>query len=894
MDEIQNVQKDSYLVIDGNSILNRAYYGIMARMTGENNEPTNAVYGFLNIYYMILEKFNPKYITVTFDLKAPTFRHKMYDGYKAQRKPMPEDLKMQMPLIKEVLRAMNVHIIEKEGFEADDIIGTVSALNEEKDIFTYILTGDRDSFQLISSKTNIIMPHSKSGKTTYEIVDEEALMQKYGITPNEVVEVKALMGDASDNIPGVPGIGEKTGYSLIQKYHSIDYIYENFENVELKPKQRENIGNNKELAYLSKTLAKIDRTVPLNEDYLNNAILEDVNLKELFEVFTRLKFSKFAKRYDFSTIDKSYPKPKVYDFTADVTYILSNDNIQDIFEKDVYFYLDLEKQNICFYIKENNRIYVLEDIHSSLAKDILKRFAVSKNNKYGYKIKDFLNVLLREENISAYDIVGFIYDIDLAYYLISDENKGESLEYIAKELLDVEITENTESQISLFDVIDEKIEKEKNEKLYIKIMKSIYYLVESTKEKLKEENQEELFNNIEMPLCLVLADMETNGIYIDLDMLNAFDKEITEEITILENNIHSLAGEDFNINSSIQLGKILFEKLNIPYVKKGKSGNYSTDKEVLEQIENEHEIVKYILEYRTLSKLKSTYVDGLRPLIKEDGRLHTTFMQSLTQTGRLSSVNPNLQNIPARGEVGKNIRKFFVATNGNYILDADYSQIELRVLAHIAKDKTMLDAFNSGIDIHSVTASQVFNTNLEDITDDQRRKAKAVNFGIVYGISSYGLAKNISVSNKEAKEYIDNYLDKYKAIHSYMEESIKIAREKGYSKTLFGRTRKIPELFNKNKMVQQFGERIAMNSPIQGTAADIIKLAMVNIFKRFKEENIKSKMLLQVHDELLFEVVEDELEKVKEIVKYEMENVIKLDVKLEAEPCIAKSWFDAK
>ena len=890
MDEIQNITKNSYLVIDGNSILNRAFYGIMARMTGKNNEPTNAVYGFLNIYYMITEKFNPKYVTVTFDLKAPTFRHLMYKEYKGQRKPMPEDLKAQLPLIKEVLRAMNVHILEKEGYEADDVIGTIANYNSKQEIFTYILTGDRDSFQLIGDYTNIVMPHSKAGKTTYEVIDKEALFEKYGIIPKEVIEVKALMGDASDNIPGVPGIGEKTGYSLIQKYHNIEYIYDNFDDVELKPKQRENMANGKESAFMSKELATINIEVPLDDYNLEHALVEKPNLEALAEVFDRLKFAKFAKKYDFSSVAKEETNA-LYTLKEDIEIVdvKSKKDLEQMFNsKEVYFDLDTENRNICFYVKNLNKIFILKDYTSSLA--LLKDFATSDIKKYGYKVKDALNVFIRECGVNSYDLNGFDYDIDLAYYLVSENNKSASLEEIALELLGIELYDSKEDkQISMFDSLEPKdLTKE-----YMRKMQVIEMLSNKTYELIKETKQEDVLNKIEMPLTLVLADMESNGVYIDLEKLDEFDKEITERITYLEQAIYSLAEEEFNINSPQQLGRILFEKLNLPAVKKTKTG-FSTDKEVLEQIEDHHDIVKLILEYRTLAKLKSTYVEGLRPLIKEDGRLHTTYMQSLTQTGRLSSVEPNLQNIPARGEIGKNIRKFFVAEKDNVILDADYSQIELRVLAHMSNDTTMINAFNDGIDVHSVTASQVFNTPLEEVTDVQRRNAKAVNFGIVYGISAFGLSRNIKVSPKEAKEYIDSYLEKYHSIHEYMENAIKDAKEHGESRTLFGRTRKIPELKAKNKNIVAFGERVAMNSPIQGTAADIIKIAMVNIFKRFKEENIKSKMLLQVHDELLFEVTKDEIDKVKEIVEYEMENVIDLKVKLIAEPNIAKSWFDAK
>ncbi|MEG0221466.1 MAG: DNA polymerase I [Clostridia bacterium] len=879
--------KEKYLIIDGNSILNRAFYGIMSKMTNSEDVPTNAVYGFMNIYFKILEQVDPKYVTCTFDLKAPTFRHLLYKEYKGQRKPMPEDLKTQMPIIKDVLRAMNIHIIEKEGFEADDVIGSIAKLNEENNIFTYILTGDRDSFQLISSSTNVLMPSSAPGKTEYNVIDEAALMEKYGITPEEVTEVKALMGDASDNIPGVPGIGEKTGYSLIQKYHTIDYIYAHFDDVELKPKQRVNMESGKDMAYLSKTLGTIDVNVDI-EYSLVDALIVDINKAETFKIFTYLGFKKFLQKLDFSSLENVetiVPKEEKISVDCKHAYI---EKIEEKMQEEISYIIDEEEKKICIYVEKEDTVYI-----ASLEKN-LETLAKKDVVKNGYKIKKDIKKMLKEE-IKAKEIKGFVFDLELGYFLLHSEKAEPSIKQIAKDILGVEIeVKKEEEQMSLF--AEEKKEEELSKEKIEEYKQTLKVICESKKiimKKLEEQGELELLEKIEMPLVKVLADMEVTGIQIDTEKLEEFNKEISERIKELETVIYNLAGEQFNINSPKQLAEILFNKLGIPASKKNKTGN-STNKEVLEKIEEDHEIVTYILEYRTLAKLKSTYVEGLKPLIDESFRVHTTFMQAVTATGRLSSVEPNLQNIPTRTKIGRNMRKFFVAKEGKCILDADYSQIELRVLAHIANDETMLNAFIQNIDIHSVTASQVFGVELKDVTKEMRSAAKAVNFGIVYGISEFGLAKQIKVSRKEAKMYIENYLEKYNGIRMYMKDIVDKAKKDGYITTLFGRRRYIEELKSTNKNIVQFGERVAMNSPIQGTAADIIKLAMVNIYRVFEEKNIDAKMLLQVHDELLFEIDEKDKDLVMQIVEEEMENVIKLNVPLVAEPFVGKSWYEAK
>ena len=931
---------NNFLIIDGNSIMNRAFYGIpTAKMKSKHmNIYTNAIYGFLNIYWMIIDKIDPSYIAVSFDLHAKTFRHEMYEDYKGTRKSMPDELREQMPVIKEILTAMNVPIIELEGYEADDVIGTVAHENTKNNIFTYVLTGDKDSFQLISDKTHIIIPTTRFGKTEYNIYTPDLLMEKQNIEPYQVIHIKGLMGDASDNIPGVKGIGEKTAYSLITKYETIETIYANIDEIEVTPKVKEKLVEGEKIAFLSKDLATIDIRVPINLDY-EHCKYGDVHKQELYELFKNLEFTKFLNKYDFSEvsntadvneanndiineflnissfkiIDSSNISNNMDDIlnilndTSDnskISYILNLTNYQGHVTK-----IKLDKDIFAFYFNKTNTVYAF-DI-KSLYNDnieqmnaILKVFANSKNIKLGYNVKQdilyFLNELTEKVN-------NFSYDIMIAYYLMNSNRGNYNIDYILEELYNVEfnyenIKEEKNIQISLFDNdsnnSDEKKEKDevltKNQIDNLSIyLKAIYISHEEILKKLKELDMLNLFNEIEMPLTETLASMEHFGMYIDLEHLNLFDIEITKSIKLLETEIYDLAGEEFNINSTQQLGNILFNKLQLPTFKKNKTG-FSTDKDVLEKLMGKHDIIDKILEYRQLMKLKTTYVDGLKTKIAKDGRIHTTFMQTVASTGRLSSTEPNLQNIPIRLELGSKIRSFFTAKEGNLIVDADYSQIELRVLAHMANDEKMIEAFNNGIDIHRLTASQVFDVPLDEVTSKMRSNAKAVNFGIVYGISEFGLAKNINISRNEAKQYISNYLEKYSGIKEFMDNRIKIATEKGYVTTIFGRRRYIPELKEKNKNVIQFGERIAMNTPIQGTAADIIKLAMNKIYLSLKENNMKSKLIMQVHDELIIEAIPEELDKVKEIMYDCMENITKLLVPLSIDLNVGNSWYEAK
>ena len=924
----------NFLVIDGNSIMNRAFYGVMNSKMLSTKEGiyTNAIYGFLNIYWMILEKVNFDYVAVSFDLNKPTFRHKMYDGYKANRKAMPEELKMQMPLIKDVLNAMNIPIFEMEGYEADDILGTVSKINEKNNIFTYILTGDRDSFQLISSLTSVIIPSNKFSKTEYNIYTPELLKQNYSIDPYQVIEVKALMGDSSDNIPGVKGIGEKTAYLLINKYANIDAIYNNIENIEVTQKIKEKLLNDKEMAYKSKTLATINREVPIDLDY-EKCKLTDSDRPKLYELFKKLEFHKFISKFNFDDLPNNENTVGSNDLDInkyinlirkEANYIYINDNniykLLDFLDdknnenKKISYYLyskdfKEEKNNennflntdddiLAIYDDSLNNIYVCcLDLHNPKTVEILNKFALSNLEKLGYyEKKDMLYIF---DNISD-NVSKFTYDIMIAYYLMDSNRSNYNISYILDDLFSIKFEANLDSneQISMF--TEENTAKKSNnilnkdkEKLLTTYLKAIFYSYDIIMDKLKSMNMVELFENIEMPLAETLAYIEHTGMYIDINNLNKFNEEITININLLENEIYNIAGEKFNINSTQQLGNILFNKLGLPTSRKNKTG-FSTDKEVLDDLSDKHPIIDKILDYRQLVKLKTTYVDGLKGKIASDGRIHTTFMQTVASTGRLSSVEPNLQNIPVKLELGKKIRSFFVGEKSNVIVDADYSQIELRVLADLSNDQTMIDAFNNNIDIHKVTASQVFNTKLEDVTHEMRSKAKAVNFGIVYGISEFGLAKNINCTRAEAKEYITNYLKKYNGIKTFMDNTVVEASKVGYVTTIFNRRRYIPQLSQKNKNIIQFGQRIAMNTPIQGSAADIIKLAMNKIYKELKLQNLKSKLIMQVHDELIIEAIPEEVDQVKDIMNKYMENIIKLKVPLNIDLNVGKSWYDTK
>lgn len=953
--KVNESDQKKFLIIDGNSIMNRAFYGIRL-LTTKDGLYTNAIYGFLNIYYMIINKLTPDYVGVTFDLRAPTFRHEMFTDYKAQRKGMPDELKVQMPIVKEVLKAMNIPIVEVEGFEADDVLGTVSRINSNNNVFTYILTGDKDSLQLISDKTNIVIPTSKMGKTEYTIYNEEKLNEKYGIEPRQVIDVKALMGDTSDNIPGVKGIGEKTAYSLIIKYGNLENIYDKIDcdSLETTPSVLTKLKDGKEMAFTSYKLATICLDVPVEVDYTKFE-LSEVNTAELTSLFTRLSFKKFLEKYEVgansnnsipgTTIETSKQKDfyKNYTNTA-FTEITKTADISDLFENlgsntSIIFRL-LEEDNfkaLVFKTGDTNYNYILipndgleryninnNDDDSENIHNLLYIFCSSRNKKISYDIKPFFKLCMK---YGIKDFSNFYSDIKIAYHLLHANESNYSIENITYKLLEVNFPDKSEfenqgktkenntkpSQTSLFDVEGilvnvTEIEKNDMEDFVAKKAfmdneydkKYVFAILDSTEKihkillpKIEELNMNELYFDIEMRLIETLAAIESAGMYIDKEKLLNFGEEISRDIDSLEKQILNMAGEEFNINSPMQLGKILFEKLGLPYSKKNKSG-YSTDKEVLESLTDKHEIINKILDYRVLTKLKSTYVDGLLSVIADDGRIHTTFMQTVTATGRLSSIEPNLQNIPVRTEIGSKIRECFVPQENNIIIDADYSQIELRILAHMANDPTMISAFCNNKDIHAITASQVFDTPLEEVTHELRGKAKAVNFGIVYGISAFGLAKNINSSRQEAQEYIDNYFEKYSKVKEYMDNNVMLGTNKGYVSTMFGRIRFTDELKASNKNVKMFGERIAMNMPIQGTAADIIKKAMNEIYLALKERNLKSRIIMQVHDELIIESPPEEVYEACEILRSKMENVCKLSVPLMVDINSGKSWADAK
>lgn len=924
------------VLIDGNSIMNRAFYGIMGSkaLTTKDGKYTNAIYGFLAILFKLLEEEKPDYIGVTFDLKAPTARHKMYEGYKANRKGMPTELAEQMPIIKDVLRAMNIDIIEKEGYEGDDVIGTLSRYGEQKGLEVVILSGDRDTFQLATDNVRINIPRTKGGKTETEIFNREKVKEVYGIEPKQLIEVKGLQGDASDNIPGVPGIGEKTALSLVQKYETIDNLYKKLESGEadVKGKQKEKLEQNKDLAYLSRTLGEINTKVPI-EDTLEELKLEEWDKPKVLELFKELNFKRYIDRFNlqneaekgdnFSEENNIENQYKVVE--------KSIEEIKTIIEKQgkMIFYIETEKVNdedkiikekitgISIFNSSENEAYYIDIKNGEKIQELKEIFENDKILKIGIDLGR-VYILLRQEEI---DFKGINYDASIAAYILNPTNNKLKLIDLAEQYLEIDVNEilgdsksSKVEQINLFDAMqgaglsgsnEEKSEEEKIKEEQEKTQKAeekkctlyayiIYKLQEITMKKLEETNAVDLFNNIDMPTVTVLANMQWNGMYADLEELNKFGKQLKEQLEIKTKMIYEMAGEEFNINSTKQLGEILFEKMKLPVVKKTKSG-YSTDVDVLEKLKSEDPIISEILDYRQLMKLNSTYVEGLKPYINpKTKRIHSFFHQTITATGRISSTEPNLQNIPTRFELGKQVRKIFKPEPGKVYIDADYSQIELRVLAHMSEDTHMVQAFKDGEDIHRQAASKVFKTPMEEVTKEQRSNAKAVNFGIVYGISDFGLGEQLGISRKIAKQYIEEYLQEYAGIKNFMDDMKEKAKETGYVETLFNRRRYIPELKSNNYMVRQFGERAAMNTPIQGTAADIMKIAMINVYKKLIEENLEAKIVLQVHDEMMIEAPLAEAEKVKEIVKTEMESAIKLNVPLIAEVSEAENWYECK
>lgn len=877
------------LVLDSNSILNRAYYGIRT-LNAPDGTPTNAVYGFLNILLKLINDQQPDYIFAAFDLKAPTFRHKMYSGYKATRKAMPEDLALQMPVMKELLTLMNIPILELEGYEADDIIGTVSRICGERSVECFIATGDRDDLQLADNGTTVILTSSRMGQTVTELYDETAVKEKYGVSPAEFVDLKALMGDKSDNIPGVSGIGEKTASKLISEYKDIENMYEHIEELPVTARIKEKLKNEKDNAFLSKTLAKIDTNVPIDIDIVKGEFPNDFTGTdpELYGALLNLGLKSTIKRMNLSAQSSSAASEQA-DFFENKKLIGLSDSdelkkaVASLGEK-IAVYLDFHNKILSAAAFSDGTVSYYTD-GSMEEKDILSAVSSILSDgsikKYVCAIKEAIVFLNGKTKINGID-----FDCSLAAYL-RDPSKSYDIESLASQYLGVYIDTPDNAQLSLFD-------DDKTAERYGKYALIIWELQKKLAQLIKENDQESLFYNVEMPLIDVLASMEIYGFMLDTDEINRFGKMLSEKSDQTAQRIYEEAGEEFNINSPKQLGEILFGKLGMKGGKKTKTG-YSTKAEILEKLRNDNPIVQDVLDYRTYSKLKSTYCDGLISLVDPGThRIHSIFNQTGTVTGRLSSSEPNMQNIPTRTELGRELRKMFVAEDGYMLIDADYSQIELRVLAHLSHDETMIDAFVNGADIHAVTASKILGIPPENLTNEQRNSAKAINFGIVYGMSEYTLSQDLNIPFKQAKKYMDDYFSKYSNIRKYLDSEIAFAKENGYVKTIMNRVRYIPELKSGSAQLRSFGERAAMNTPVQGSAADIIKLAMVKVYQRLKQENLKARLILQVHDELIVESPVDECARVKEILKHEMETAVKLEVPLTVDMSEGLSWYDAK
>lgn len=876
------------IIIDGNSIINRAFYAL-PEMNNKEGLRTNAIYGFTTMLFKIIDKYNPTHISVAFDRKAPTFRHLEFDEYKAGRKKMPDELREQFEPLKKLLDKLNINRLEIDGYEADDIIGTVSRIGEENDFKVYIVTGDKDAIQLASEKTTTLI--TKKGVGEVEEYDFDSVVKRYEITPTEFIDLKGLMGDKSDNIPGVPGIGEVTGIKLIKEFSSIENIIENVD--KLKGSIKNKIDENKELALMSKRLATIIRDVPIDIN-LDDLKYGDYDIDKVIEEFRYLGFTSLLSRIinieseNNTKEDSNLNIKRLEDIEGFISTVKEHNKIilktvrkqGNILDKNIInVFLSIDGNNI-YYINENE-INKIEEI--LLSKEI---------RKYGYNLKDDY-IALRPYNINLENIH---FDITIAEYLIdSTSSTSYDISAIAMKYLTKKIK-------SLEELLGKGVKAKGYEDLefdelsdYIsKIINTVYEVYPIMEKDIKDMDMDGLLYHVEMPLVEVLGFMEYEGIKVDKDKLIELGVEFKKTIERLENEIYEIAGEKFNINSPKQLGVILFEKLELPIIKKTKTG-YSTNAEVLDKLKDKNPIIDKITEYRQIVKLNSTYVEGLLSIINSiDGRIHSSFNQTITTTGRISSTEPNLQNIPMKLEMGRNIRKVFIAKSGYELVDADYSQVELRVLAHMSEDNTMIEAFRNNEDIHTKTASQVFEVDMKDVNSKQRSDAKAVNFGIIYGKSDFGLSEDLHIPVKQAKEYIENYFNKYNKIKIFMDNVIENASKDGYVTTILNRRRYIPELKSSNFMLRNAGKRAAMNAPIQGSAADIIKIAMVNVYKKLQEKELKSKLILQVHDELIVETFEDEIEDVKNIVKEEMENAVNMDVNLDVDLNVGYSWYETK
>lgn len=872
------------LLIDGNSIMNRAFYGI-PDMTTNDGRHTNAIYGFLNIILKVIEEEQATHICVAFDLKKKTFRHEMYEAYKGTRKGMPEELHEQMPRIKEILQAMHIRIVEQEGFEADDLIGTLSKKGEREGFAVTILSGDRDLLQLATDTVLVRIPKTKHGKTEVEDYYAKNVVETYGVTPLIFIDMKGLMGDTSDNIPGVPGIGEKTAAKLLAEYGDLDGVYAAVDSMKAS-RMKQNLIENKDLAYLSKTLATIKLDCPIPFEF-SEATYHDPFNAEAYTLFEDLELKSFYKRFSVEKKEELTFETVLIDDIDGYNALLAKLQkakevsfawiTQDGEALGVAVCMDLEHVYLIRFMMFITEAMVADNL-LALSRDYQVQLACM----HVKKLLSFLD--FHEEDA--------VFDAGLAAYLLQPNQSEYEYDTLAKVYLDVTLPSEKEmlgkEKLGYFSFEDERVQK------WMAYQAIVPYKIKSVlREKLKETGMESLYDEMELPCLYALYEMEKNGIRVDGEALHQYGKKLRTRIEELTAEIHAMAGEEFNINSPKKLGEILFEKLGLKNGKKTKTG-YSTSAEVLEKLKNAHPIIPKILEYRQLTKLNSTYAEGLAGYIRADGRIHGKFHQTVTVTGRISSADPNLQNIPTRMPLGREIRKVFIPEEGSVFVDADYSQIELRVLAHMSNDKNLIQAYRQAEDIHAITASQVFHVPLEEVTPQLRRNAKAVNFGIVYGISAFGLGEDLGISRKEATEYIERYFETYPDVKRFLDGLVKTGRKYGEVKTMYGRVRPIPELKSGNFMQRSFGERVAMNSPIQGTAADIIKIAMIRVDQRLRREGLRSRIVLQVHDELLIETWKEELEQVQSILATEMKRAAQLQVELEIDMKMGNSWFETK
>lgn len=880
------------VIIDGNSLINRAFYAMQRPMITKDGVYTQGIYGFINMLQKIKTDYEPGYLTVAFDLKAPTFRHLEYEAYKAGRKAMPPELVMQMPIMKEVLRAMNISILEMEGYEADDIIGTVARISEEAGLSPLIITGDRDALQLVTQSTRVLI--TKKGISDFEMYDPEKMQERYGLTPEQFIDLKGLMGDSSDNIPGVPGVGEKTGIKLLEQFGSIDNLLANTEQIKSE-KLRIKIEENAQLAVMSKRLATINVNVPIDID-IEDLVLEEPDYDKLIEIYTRLEFNSFLKKLKVTPKAESEPI-QIPEIKA---VIVENDEELKSLEKlkeddEVYLKVFGDVSHVkepfiegIFLMGEKQAYFI--DTGMVNAKTAAGKLDELCLNIMGHDIKDDLYALMCF-GLSKYNVT---FDTAIAEYVLDPSRNKYELKNLALERLHYDIESEVDflsedRQIDLFEDSRTKMSD-----YGVKIATVVKKLMEEERRLLKEQDLEQVFREAELPLIEVLASMEVEGIKVKADFLETLGELLKEKIALLEEEIYRQAGKSFNINSPMQLGNVLFEDLKLPFGKKTKRG-YSTNAEVLAKIKDKHPIVDYVLEYRNFTKLNSTYVEGMKPLIGKDGKIRAHFQQTVTATGRISCTEPNLQNIPIRQELGRTLRKAFAADDEDHILiGADYSQIELRVLAHLSGDDELIAAFNRGDDIHKLTASRVLGIPFDKVTPQERSRAKAVNFGVIYGMSGFGLSEELNISRKEAENYINDYFSKHRKVKEYMDNQILSCREKGYSQTILGRKRPIHEITASAYMVRQLGERLAMNSPIQGSAADIIKVAMIKVYNKLKTDFPETKLILQVHDELILCAPKRDAEGVKKLLKENMEEAVSLSVKLVADVNEGYTWYDLK